>query len=340
MIQLLFLSIAAGRELSNTCETLWDQWKETLDKSYSEEEDSYRQQIFCANCHNTDHFNHEQGGDSHCETNPFADRTEEERSSYFGLSTYDPPMLRSFATMSLGSEFNNMPTTESFDWRNHENEDGPVDVVGPVENQGSCGSCWAFTISGACEGNLAIKVGRLSNLSEEWLKDCTMDSPWSAGCQGGQPEKILEYLITGESYIPVQGLDGVEPYEPVDPIEKPAMCSSDKVWTQAAQVKRYSEDIAILTARNEANMRKLMVQMGPVSVAIDAGEGNHLLDYTGGVISGDQCRFTRFNHAVLLVAFDATTYTFKNSWGVQWGENGFFRMVRDYNNPNGSSRGC
>lgn len=50
-------------------------------------------------------------------------------------------------------------TTDSLDWR----EQG---VMGQVKNQGSCGSCYAFSAIGAIEGHVAIKTGKLYNLSE------------------------------------------------------------------------------------------------------------------------------------------------------------------------------
>ena len=53
----------------------------------------------------------------------------------------------------------------------------------PVKNQGSCGSCWAFAVSTALEGTLAVKTnqkygcssgGYCLRMSEQQGVDCTL----------------------------------------------------------------------------------------------------------------------------------------------------------------------
>jgi len=51
------------------------------------------------------------------------------------------------------------PVANSVDWRDK-------GVLNAVKNQGSCGSCWAFSTVGAVEPFFALKKGKLPNFSE------------------------------------------------------------------------------------------------------------------------------------------------------------------------------
>jgi C1A family cysteine protease len=71
----------------------------------------------------------------------------------------------------------------SIDWRTK-------GAVNPVQNQGQCGSCWAFSSTAAMEGAHFVKTGELIKLSEEQFVDCVDDCD---GCEGGLEMYAFEY---------------------------------------------------------------------------------------------------------------------------------------------------
>ncbi|OZC07198.1 papain family cysteine protease [Onchocerca flexuosa] len=199
---------------------------------------------------------------------------------------------------------NNLP--RSFDWR----EKG---VVTPVKNQGSCGSCWAFSVTGNIESLWAIKKGDLISLSEQELIDCDVVDK---GCNGGLPINAFREIIR---------MGGLEPEDQYPYKAKNGTCHL--VRTEIA----VSIDDAVEIPRNETIMQAWIAQRGPLSVGIDA---ELLAYYKSGILhpSRKRCPPSKINHGVLITGYgiedDLPYWTIKNSWSQQWGENGYFRLRR------------
>ncbi len=71
--------------------------------------------------------------------------------------------------------------------------------------------------------------------------------------------------------------------------------------------------------------------LGPVSVGVDAS-GFAFKFYKSGIIT-KWCG-TEIDHAVLLVGYGTDSkgtdyWLVKNSWASNWGENGYFRVLRN-----------
>lgn len=110
--------------------------------------------------------------------NKFSTLTEEEMKKYRGkkpVISDDAPVVELDVT-KVASEV---------DWRKK-------GAVNPIQDQGNCGSCWAFSSVAAMEGSHFIEKGELLKLSEQQLVDCSKKQG-NEGCDGGLEVYAFKY---------------------------------------------------------------------------------------------------------------------------------------------------
>ncbi|KAG8642656.1 hypothetical protein MANES_12G107700v8 [Manihot esculenta] len=126
----------------------------------------------------------------------FADITNEEYRAMF-LGTKSDPKRRLMKSRNPSRRYafragDELP--ESVDWRKQ-------GAVNPIKDQGSCGSCWAFSTIATAEGINKIVTGELISPSEQELLDC--DRVIDAGCSGGLMDNAFQAHVIQGPYIQV-----------------------------------------------------------------------------------------------------------------------------------------
>ena len=90
--------------------------------------------------------------------------------------------------------------------------------------------------------------------------------------------------------------------------------------------------------KDEIELTNYLATSGPIPVGIDAGPRS-FQHYKSGVYYDRSCKKIRLNHSVLLVGYGSDQngdyYIMKNSWGTDWGDNGYMKMARNRNNACG-----
>jgi len=202
------------------------------------------------------------------------------------------------------------------DWR----EKG---YVTPVKNQERCGSCWAFSTTGSLEGQHFKKTQKLVSLSEQNLIDCSKKEG-NKGCQGGLMDNAFKYIIknkgidTEQSY-PYTGQNGFR-------------CKFNE-----ANVGATVSSFVDVKRGSESALAQAIAEIGPISVAMDAGHES-FQHYRTGIYTERKCSSVKLDHGVLAVGYgsDAETsgnyWIVKNSWGTMWGDKGYFKLAKDDKN--------
>ncbi|CAG9832879.1 unnamed protein product [Diabrotica balteata] len=286
----------------------WESFKLNHNKSYAHFlEENYRLSVFQSNLKKIEEHNarYKKGEVSYyMGVTKFADLTAKEFMSILNKQLGTKP--KSHATPA---QLSDDPVPDSFDWR----ESG---AVLEVKDQGNCGSCWAFSTTGALEAQNYLTNKVTLPLSEQELVDCSR-LYGNSGCGGGDMEAAFKYIKS-------KGLSSEEAY--------PYEAKDDTCKRNASNIVLKVKDFQTV-ANNDDSLRRAIATVGPISIAMQAT--THLQLYKGGILNDPSCvNYAPFmNHGVLAVGYgtqdDTDYWIVKNSWGTLWGEEGFFRIQRN-----------
>jgi hypothetical protein len=221
--------------------------------------------------------------------------------------------LRATLTFRLPPGYESMPKIDlsvgmkgvlpaRWDWREHSG-------VTPVQDQGNCGSCWAFASVGALEAAARLTDGVIYDLSEQQLVSC---NTFGYGCDGGGFEGCYDLFSTygsiPEECMPYQAADGV-------------VCTQD-TWPPSVVASDF-----LLFDEGVESIKAAVHAYGPVACAMYVFED--FAGYTGGCYS--HSRAGDVNHAVVIVGWDdeicGGAWIVKNSWSAGWGSLGYFTIT-------------
>ena len=223
--------------------------------------------------------------------------------------------IHEFGSTYLAPEGFDTPT--KVDWR----EKG---AVTEVKDQGDCGSCWAFSATGALEGQNFRKTGHLVSLSEKNLIDCMHNNKTddNNGCKGGWMDRAFKYVRDNH------GLDTEKSY--------PYLPQEDDCKFKPSTVGATDVGFVDLPKGDEVALATAVAAHGPISVAIDASNPSFMF-YDHGIYNEPVCcnDIECLDHAVLVVGYGPEYWLVKNSWATTWGMAGYMKMPRDGSNQCG-----
>jgi len=280
---------------------LFNDWRSKYNKDYPSHDE---EQLRFSNFKNTlDRIQH---------------RNSKTKNPVFGLNKFSDMSPKEFKKLLLGYVPRNhiqdhpievpsgqVKVPDAFDWRDQNR-------VTPVKNQGQCGSCCAFSVVENVESVYmianSISVDQMLPLSVQQVVDC---DDKDSGCNGGDPPTVYEYIINAggletDSKYPYTASDGKCSFDP----SKIKVTISN--WKYATQSK------------DEHAMQKVLVNSGPLSICVDAESWQ---DYSSGILSAADCG-TNLDHCVQVTGYDTGSgfWSVRNSWGTDWGENGYIRL--------------
>ena len=288
-----------GLQSSRALLTLFREFQSEAGHEYDPAELSLRIKIFRNTLKNIAEVNSEQNS-WEAGLTEFADMTEEEMDQYRGVNA---------SRLTHGGEEDVAVPAQlgsSLDWRDRGH-------VTPVKSQRGR-SCWTFATVTCIEALYKGLTRRLVEFADQELMDCVYPTNDANRNGGGWYHDAFDWIKKSgrlglRSEAPHTGQDG------------PCNYGGKTNALAGYSVTGYRN-----TAKNEAGIISGLAQ-GPVGVAFRT-KGSRIGIYRRGIYRYTICPDTYADHAVAAVGYTRDAIVIKNSWGTNWGENGYLLWAR------------
>lgn len=208
------------------------------------------------------------------------------------------------------------PSAVAFNWRE-------AGMMPPVRDQKSCGSCWAFGAIAAYEGSARIFAHRSVDLSEQHMVTCGRDDKGrdAGSCLlGGWLSSAFDQLTkrggAGEEALPYKGYGG--------------RCDKDTETPYEAVTWGYVSEKAEVPSTDQ--MKAALCRYGPIGASVYVNDS--FTAYASGIFDDDTAEGNESNHVITIVGWDddKRAYLVRNSWGTDWGVDGYAWVQYGTNN--------
>jgi C1A family cysteine protease len=274
-----------------------------------------------------------------------------QESNYFYVEEYPTmaPIPIDFPRNGLDDfNVNLIDTPSEFSWKDIDGEDW----TSPVKNQGNCGSCWLFSAMGALESVINIREGCADldpDLSEQYVLSCM---PEAGSCHGGNVERCVFYFIksTGSEGNYHNGVITEECFNYQSNFDYIPPCSekSENWQENLVPILDYDETWTYNNIPDlKDTIKSLIYQKGPIMAYFWVSQrfrnwgtyhnlpSQYYPDYN------EDCPYF-VNHGITIVGWkddvsigNGGYWICKNTWGPDWGYDGFFNIEYDCLNMGG-----
>lgn len=258
------------------------------------------------------------------------------KNQYLKFLQLDPQQNKIELSENVTKEKDDLP--ENFDWLSHEGKN----YDSPIKKQEKCGCCYALASLSMIESRIRIK-SQLKNQPILSASSSISCSSYNQGCRGG-----YSYLLMKDGFEKGFYEESTNKFLKSKSIsdDKCINSSNTKLW----KLNSYGYiGKGYYGSSDEQSMKLEIFKNGPIVVSINAspdlyyyGSGVFITNEANSIESNENDQVNPWiytNHAVTCVGWGEVMHEgellkywiLKNSWGEDWGENGYFRVLRGRN---------